>query len=73
MHPSHADARYPRRIVIEVGTALSHGSTGINASRIEEYAESISRLCETGTHIALVSSGAISAGVAALGLRERPQ
>ncbi len=74
MHPSHADARYPRRIVIKVGTALlTSGSTGINASRIEEYAESISRLCEIGTHVALVSSGAISAGVAALRLRERPQ
>ena len=74
MQTFHAGSRYPRRIVIKVGTALlTSGSTGINASRIEEYAESISHLRNSGTHVALVSSGAISAGVAALGLRERPQ
>ncbi len=74
MQTSRTDSRYPRRIVVKVGTALlTSGSAGVNAARIEEYAESISHLCEAGTHVALVSSGAIGAGVAALGLQERPQ
>ncbi len=74
MHPSRHATAGPRRIVVKVGTALlTDGPEGINVARIDEYAASISRLCDSGCQVALVSSGAIGAGVAALGLGERPR
>lgn len=74
MRTSHADSRQYPRVVIKVGTALlTEESGGVNAARIEEYADSLCRLLDSGSQIALVSSGAIGAGVAALGLAERPR
>ena len=74
MSTASADHQHPRRIVVKVGTALlTDASGGVNSGRIGEYAESISRLFDSGIHVALVSSGAIGAGLAALGLRERPR
>lgn len=62
-----------RRIVIKVGSSTLTGPTGgidrtYAASLVAQIAEAVS----AGVQIVLVSSGAIAAGVARLGLAERP-
>jgi glutamate 5-kinase len=61
-------------IVIKIGTnILTDRLRGINRARIAGIARSVAHLQSTGNRVALVSSGAIGAGVAALRLRERPR
>ncbi len=61
-------------VVIKIGTNLLADRTrGIDTGRIEAIARSVSSLRAAGRNIAIVSSGAIGAGVAALGLSERPR
>ena len=62
-----------RRVVIKIGTSLLTDATrGINRDRIAEFAHSVAALRGDGVAVAIVSSGAIGAGVAALGLAARP-
>ncbi len=62
-----------RRVVIKIGTSLLTDATrGINRERIAEFAHSVAALREDGVAVAIVSSGAIGAGVAALRLAARP-
>ncbi|HVN47392.1 MAG TPA: glutamate 5-kinase [Bacteroidota bacterium] len=61
-------------IVIKIGTNLLADKTqGINAERIGVIAKSVSSLRANGSNVAIVTSGAIGAGVAALHLPERPK
>jgi glutamate 5-kinase len=63
-----------KRVVIKIGTSLlTAGSRGINHERIGEFARSVSQLHHSGAAVTIVSSGAIGAGVAALGLSSRPK
>jgi glutamate 5-kinase len=63
-----------KRVVIKIGTSLLTGaSRGINHERIAEFARSVARIRHTGAAVTIVSSGAIGAGVAALGLAGRPK
>jgi glutamate 5-kinase len=62
------------KIVIKVGTnLLADKVKGINLERIDDIARSIARLQSQGSSVALVSSGAIGAGVSALKLKTRPK
>ena len=62
-----------KRVVIKVGTnLLTDLESGINEGWIARFAASISVLHSAGVQIAIVSSGAIGAGVAALKLKRRP-
>ncbi len=61
-------------VVVKIGTNLLADKTrGIDTGRIEAIAKSVSSLRGRGTDVAIVSSGAIGAGVAALGLKARPR
>lgn len=61
-------------VVIKIGTNLLADKThGLDAGRIDGIAKSVSALRASGSNVAIVSSGAIGAGVAAIGLRSRPQ
>jgi len=61
-------------IIIKVGTnLLADKEQGISLGRIEGLAHNVASLKALGKHVALVSSGAIGAGVAALGLKARPK
>ncbi len=61
-------------VVIKIGTnLLADKSKGIDSARIDAIARSVSSLKESGRNVAIVSSGAIGAGVAAIGLKERPR
>jgi glutamate 5-kinase len=62
------------RIVVKVGTnLLTDKLTGLNPDRINSIAGGVSHLQSLGYQVALVSSGAIGAGVAARRLKERPK
>lgn len=62
-----------RRVVIKVGSStLTHETGHLNIRRIESLVKVLSDLKNSGKDVVLVSSGAVSAGVAKLGLAERP-
>ena len=59
--------------VVKVGTSVLTGSNGtLDPARIHHLAEQISAVMDTGRKIALVSSGAVGAGMGQLGLDRRP-
>ena len=61
-----------RRIVIKVGSAvLASSESGLDQARIERLASEISALLDKGREVILVSSGAIAAGFAKLGLTKK--
>ncbi len=63
-----------RRLVVKVGSSLiTAGSSGLDSERIRVLADELAALGAAGTEVALVSSGAIVAGMARLGRRERPR
>ena len=65
--------RFAKRIVVKVGTStLTHPSGGMNLHRIEHLVRELIDEANQGKDILLVSSGAIAAGMNALGLTERP-
>lgn len=62
------------RIVVKVGTStLSHPTGKLNLRRIEELSHVLSDLKNSGLEIVLVSSGAVGAGIARIGLDRRPE
>ena len=61
-------------VVIKIGTnLLADKVRGIDTGRIDSIAKSVSSIRAAGRNVAIVSSGAIGAGVAALKLSERPR
>lgn len=61
-----------RRLVIKVGSAVLAGREGIQQARMANIAAQIGALRAEGREVVLVSSGAMAAGIAKLGL-ERPK
>ncbi len=62
-----------RRIVVKVGSStLTHPTGALDLRRIEKLAKTLSDLKNTGKEIVLVSSGAVSAGIAKSALGHRP-
>jgi glutamate 5-kinase len=63
-----------RAVVVKVGTrVLTDNSGKLDRDRINRLAAQLARIAATGRQTILVSSGAVAAGVAKLGLTERPQ
>ena len=64
-----------RRIVVKVGSSsLTTAVGGLSGERVDALVDALSaRLGVPGTQLVLVSSGAIAAGLAPLGLRRRPK
>jgi glutamate 5-kinase len=59
--------------VVKVGTSVLAGPDGtLDPARIDHLAEQISAVMATGRKVALVSSGAVGAGIGQLGLKRRP-
>ena len=74
MKPLNHFLQIQNTIVIKIGTnVLADKVNGINLERIDAIAGSVSHLRSLGKHVAIVSSGAIGAGVAALKLKTRPK
>src|ERR1700726_3302630 len=60
-------------VVVKVGTnVLTHADGTLDPARVQGLADQVQRLRQAGRKVALVSSGAIGAGVGRLGLGKRP-
>ena len=67
------DLNEHRKIVVKVGTStLTHGTGHLNLRRIERLVKVLSDMKNSGMSVVLVSSGAVSAGVAKVGLGHIP-
>lgn len=63
----------PRRVVVKVGSSsLRAGDGGLNTALVSDLVEQLSTLHREGAQVVLVSSGAVAAGLAPLGLRTKP-
>ncbi len=62
-----------RRLVVKVGSQVLTGSDGgLDLEVFRTLAKDVARLREGGVEVAIVSSGAVAAGMARLGLQARP-
>ena len=69
-----ADITAARRVVVKVGSSsLTTAGGGIDEGRIAALAGVLAARVHAGTQVVLVSSGAIAAGLAPLGLPRRPR
>ncbi|EMI24919.1 glutamate 5-kinase [Rhodopirellula europaea] len=60
-------------VVVKVGTRVLTTSDGkLDLERVDRLAEQLCRIADTGRQTIMVSSGAVGAGVAKLGLPQRP-
>lgn len=72
-HVRQQIAATARLIVVKVGSRVLTGADGLlDITRIESLGRQISGLCGSGRQVALVSSGAVAAGMGRLGLARRP-
>ena len=63
-----------RRVVVKVGSSsLTTAAGGIDPSRIRQLVDVLASVRARGAEVVLVSSGAIAAGLAPLGLTKRPR
>lgn len=63
-----------RRVVLKLGTRLvTQSDHSLNTGLIERLAADVAELRRTGIQVAVVSSGAVGAGMGRLGLEERPR
>ena len=68
--PQIADAQ---RIVIKIGSSSLTGRRGLNSPRMQELVACVAELRKAGRDLVLVSSGAVAAGMPALGMKHRPR
>jgi len=63
-----------RRIVVKIGSSsLTTAAGGLDAAHVDALADILAGLVADGREVVLVSSGAIAAGLAPLGLTRRPR
>ena len=63
-----------RRIVVKVGSSsLSTAEGGLDTARVAALVDVLAKARLTGAEVVLVSSGAIAAGLAPLGMKHRPR
>lgn len=63
-----------RRVVVKVGSsALTTPGGGLDQARLDKLVDALAVRVGAGSQVVLVSSGAIAAGLAPLGLRRRPK
>src|SRR5205085_7840526 len=62
-----------RRVVVKSGSSLLSAEAGLDLRRIRALVQEVAELATNGREFILVTSGAVAAGRARLGLRERPK
>ena len=63
-----------KRIVIKIGSSsLTENGAGLNASAVDQLVDVVADAKKRGIEVLVVSSGAIAAGLAPLGLQSRPK
>lgn len=71
---SRALVRGARRVVVKVGSSsIATAAGGLDGARLGALADALALRCRQGVGVVLVSSGAIAAGLAPLGLTRRPR
>ena len=69
----HQIAAETSRVVIKVGTrVLTHRDGRLNMQQVASLSQQLAQLAESGKQVALVSSGAVGAGMSHLGWKNRP-
>ncbi|WP_447009955.1 glutamate 5-kinase [Saccharothrix hoggarensis] len=62
------------RVVVKVGSSsLTTAEGGLDPSRLDALVDAVAARCAAGSQVVLVSSGAIAAGLAPLGVTRRPR
>lgn len=62
-----------RRIVVKIGSGVLAHADGLHRERIAALSDEIATLHRAGREVMVVTSGAVAAGVARLGLAQRPR
>jgi glutamate 5-kinase len=71
---TRAEVTGAKRIVVKVGSSsLTTAAGGIDPGRVRDLVDVLAKLRVNGAEVVLVSSGAIAAGLAPLGLKRRPK
>jgi glutamate 5-kinase len=71
---SRAELGKSSRWVVKVGSSLlTNDGRGLDRALMATWVEQVAALCHEGVQVVLVSSGAVSEGVARLGWKRRPQ
>ncbi|HEX3612103.1 MAG TPA: glutamate 5-kinase [Sporichthyaceae bacterium] len=71
---TRADVLAAKRIVVKVGSSsLTTARGGLDTARVDALVDTLAAVRRSGREIVLVSSGAIAAGLAPLGLTRRPR
>src|SRR5690606_16999148 len=71
---TRAEIAQARRVVVKVGaSSLTTPQGGLDHERIRDLTDVLAERRKAGTEVVLVSSGAVAAGMAPLGLTQRPR
>jgi glutamate 5-kinase len=71
---SRSELAAARRVVVKVGSSsLATSGEGLSAQAVRRISTAVARRLAQGSQVVLVSSGAIAAGIAPLGLARRPR
>lgn len=62
-----------RRVIIKIGSSVLSSTGGLNRERVRDLTRQIIAVKDRGLDVAVVTSGAIAAGVARLDLRRKPK
>ncbi|GAA4374887.1 glutamate 5-kinase [Nocardioides caricicola] len=74
MSTTRPEVTAAKRVVVKVGSSsLTTAAGGIDPARVRDLVDTLAKLRADGAEVVLVSSGAIAAGLAPLGLRKRPK
>lgn len=74
MSPTRQAVAQARYLVVKVGSSsLTTSAGGLDRARLDTLVDGLAARAAAGTQLVLVSSGAIAAGLAPLGLRRRPR
>ena len=69
MSAARETVRTARRLVVKVGSSsLTSVTGGLDVTRLDALVDAVAARVRTGTQVVLVSSGAIAAGLAPLGM-----
>jgi glutamate 5-kinase len=74
LSPARTAVSGARRIVVKVGSSsLTTATGGLDGSRLDALVDALAARRDSGSQVVLVSSGAIAAGLAPLGIARRPR
>ena len=74
MSPTRQAVAQARHLVVKIGSSsLTTAAGGLDRARLDALVDALAARVAVGTQLVLVSSGAIAAGLAPLGLRRRPR